>query len=152
MLAQIMPYLMTWVLAVAMLIEMRTGKIPNWLTLVPFALFIILAIALDDKSVLMWSLGLGVLVFIAGLLLFAFAGFGAGAVKLMSGLALFIPLDNIWAALGMFIFSLFVVGWICIQARRRETAKDSKWVVLNRNVLPMSIPLTITALSVFFLF
>mgnify|MGYP000267108029 CR=1 FL=1 len=43
MIAQYVPYAMAAVLLVAMVIELRTGKIPNWLTLVPFLLFIALA-------------------------------------------------------------------------------------------------------------
>ncbi len=150
MIATYAPYLVIAVVAVAMVIELRTGKIPNWLTLLPFLLFIVVAASVPDRSVLIWQLVLAVAVFAAGLLLFAFAGFGAGAVKLMSGLALFIPLAKGWIALAVFIGGLFLAGLIIARARRMVGSEDSTWKVMNSNVLPMTVPMMLTCIAVFF--
>ncbi|MEJ6401763.1 prepilin peptidase [Yoonia sp. 2307UL14-13] len=149
MLAQYAPFVMTAILVVAVFIELRTGKIPNWLTLAPFVLFIAVAATLPDRSVLLWQLGFAAAVFAGGLMLFAFAGFGAGAVKLMSGLALFIPLTKVIWAIGLFVGLLFVVAIVLAQFRRHPK-EDSDWHVLRTKSLPISLPLAIMGAMVFF--
>lgn len=152
MVAQYALYLMAAVLVVAVAFELRSGKIPNWLTLVPFFLFIAVAATTDDRSALIWQLVLAVVVFAVGLLLFAYVGFGAGAVKLMSGLALFIPVSKMWTALAIFIGSLFLIGLIVAQTRKFAGNEESDWHVLRGKALPMSLPLALTGLGVFFVF
>jgi prepilin peptidase CpaA len=151
MIGTYVPYLVIAVVAVAMVIELRIGKIPNWLSLLPFLLFIAVAASVPDRSVLIWQLVFAVAVFAAGLLLFAFAGFGAGAVKLMSGLALFIPLAKGWIALAVFIGSLFLAGLIIARLRKMVGGEDSAWKVMNSNVMPMTVPMMLTCIAVFFI-
>ncbi len=43
MIALYVPYIIIGVLVVAMVNELRSGKILNWLTLIPFVLFIVVA-------------------------------------------------------------------------------------------------------------
>lgn len=151
MIAQYVPYAMVAVLLAAMAIELRTGKIPNWLTLLPFVLFILVAGAADDRAALGWQLGLAAVVFAVGIALFIFAGFGAGAVKLMTGIALFVPWGNGLNALFVFVGALFVGTFVIVMLRKAVGSQDSQWHVLAKNVLPMSVPLGITGLAVFFL-
>lgn len=142
------PWALFGVLVVAIVLELRTGRIPNWLTLLPFALFILVAALSDDRSSLVWQLALGAGVFALGLVLFAFAGFGAGAVKLMSGTALFVPLGVAHYALGVFIAALVLGGVIIVVLRSILGAEDSAWHVLAKNVMPMSIPIGATYAAV----
>lgn len=151
MIAQYVPYAMAAVLIAAMLVELRVGKIPNWLTLLPFVLFIVLAATGADRTALAWQLGLAALVFGVGIAMFIFAGFGAGAVKLMTGIALFVPWDKGWYALGVFVGALFVIAFVIINLRKMVGSEDSKWHILAKNVLPMSLPLGIMGLTVLFL-
>lgn len=144
------PYVLALVLIAAMIIEMRTGKIPNWLTLVPFALFIVVAAMAEDRTALAWQLALAAGVFAVGLLLFAFAGFGAGAVKLMAGLALFVPLDEAFYAFLIFMATLFVGVLLVIMLRNTVGSEDSKWHMLSKNVMPMTLPIAAAGLAVFF--
>ncbi len=150
MILEYIPYALCAVLFVAFVLELRTGKIPNWLTLLPFVLFIIVAAMAEDRSALAWQMALAAGVFIGGLLLFAFAGFGAGAVKLMTGLALFIPLSKAVMALVVFIASLFVGVVLVLFLRNMIGSEESKWHVLAKNIMPMSLPIFATALAVFF--
>ncbi len=150
MIALYVPYIIIGVLVVAMVNELRSGKILNWLTLIPFVLFIVVAANVPDRSELIGQLVLAVAVFAVGLLLFAFAGFGAGAVKMMSGLALFIPLSKGWIALAVFVGSVFLVGVVVGRLRKAVGTKDSAWKVMNSNVLPMTVPMLLTCIAVFF--
>ncbi|PUB19344.1 prepilin peptidase [Yoonia sediminilitoris] len=145
MIAQYAPLGVVALLLAATLIELKTGKIPNWLTLLPFVLFILVVGAAADKGAYVWQMGLAAAVFVVGLLLFAFAGFGAGAVKLMTGLALFIPLQSGVTALGVFIASLFVVTFTLVQMRKFGVGAGSNWHVFTASKsLPLSMPLAIT--------
>lgn len=145
MIAEYAPLAVVALLLTATLIEMKTGKIPNLLTLLPFVLFIVLVGAAPDKSAYVWQMGLAAGVFVLGLLLFAFAGFGAGAVKLMTGLALFIPLQSGLTALGVLIASLFVITFVLVQLRKYEVGASSNWHVFTASKsLPLSLPLAIT--------
>ncbi len=152
MIAQYALYLIGLVLIVAMVFEFRSGKIPNWLTLVPFVLFIVVAVTVEDRSALIWQLLLAVAVFAVGLLLFAFVGFGAGAVKLMSGLALFIPMSEVLTAMAIFVGSFFLTGFVVIQMRRFIGNDESDWHVLRGRSTPMSVPLAMTGLGIIFVF
>lgn len=151
MIAPYAPLGMAAILLLAVLIELRSGKIPNWLTLLPFVLFIITAATSPDPRAFGGQLVLGAVVFAAGLVLFLFAGFGAGAVKLMAGLALFIPLEQGYLALGIFVASLFVSTFAFIALRKIIISPDSKWHVVSKNVLPMSVPLAVTGVTILLL-
>ena len=76
-------YAMAAVLIAAMLIEVRTGRIPNWLTLIPFAIFAALLVLTDDRMPLYWQMGIAAAMLVAGLILFAVGGMGAGALNLL---------------------------------------------------------------------
>ncbi len=152
MIAQYALYLIGLVLVIAMLFELRSGKIPNWLTLVPFVVFIAVAVTVEDRSTLLWQLLLAVAVFAVGLLLFAFVGFGAGAVKLMSGLALFVPVSEALTATAVFVASVFLTGFVVIQARKFIGNEESNWHVLRGKSTPMSVPLAMACLGSFFVF
>lgn len=151
MIAQYATFVMAAILIVAMALEVRTGRIPNWLTLLPVALFVAVAVSVADFSVLYPQLALGVGVFLFGLVLFAISGIGAGAVKLMAGLALFVPLDKALLTLAVFLAAFFVSSFIIVQVRKVIGSEESKWHMLSRGVLPMSIPIGIAGLSAFFL-
>jgi prepilin peptidase CpaA len=145
------PFLMSLILIAAMAIEMRDGRLPNWLTLLPFVLFIALIVTSPDPAAFAGRLIGAAIVFVIGLVLFAFAGFGAGAVKLLTGLALFIPADKALATFSIFIVTMFVGTFIILQVHKRFASEGSKWVILNKRVLPMSLPIGIAGLCAFWL-
>ena len=91
MLAEYATFAVAAILIVAMVLEIRTGRIPNWLTALPLVVFAGLLFVADDRNPLYSQLGLAAGVFVFGLLMFGIGGMGAGAVKLMAGTALFIP-------------------------------------------------------------
>jgi prepilin peptidase CpaA len=146
MIPQYMPYAMTAVLILALCIDIRTARMPNWLTLLPVVLFIVQIATSGDPSAYGWQLVQGAIVFGLGIGLFAVGGMGAGAVKLLAGTALFIPTSNGWIALAGFLCGVFVLFPIVIAIRKAIGSEDSKWAVLARQILPMSLPIAIAGL------
>ncbi len=69
---------------------------------------------------------------------------------MMSGLALFIPLSKGWIALAVFVGSVFLVGVVVGRLRKAVGTKDSAWKAMNSNVLPMTVPMLLTCIAVFF--
>ena len=145
------PVVMSVILIAAMVIELRTGKIPNWLTLTPFVLFILVLVTSPDPTIFGPQLIAAAMVLVIGLVLFAVAGFGAGAVKLLTGLALFVPLDRALVTFGIFVAAMFVGTFLILQIRKHFAVDGSDWVVLAKGVLPMSWPIGIAGLSLFWL-
>jgi prepilin peptidase CpaA len=143
---------MAAVLVLAMTLEIRTGRIPNWLTLIPFAIFIGLLFVADDRTSLYWQMGLAAAVFIFGLVLFAIGGSGAGAVKLLTCTALFVPFENAFVTFLLFL-AIFLGSSISIVALRKVFgSEDSKWHVMANAVLPLSFSIGTAGLLGMFAF
>jgi prepilin peptidase CpaA len=62
--------------------------IPNWLVLVVLALYPVAFLLADEKPSLLWAIGIGAGLFIAGFALFAFKLMGGGDVKLLAACGL----------------------------------------------------------------
>jgi prepilin peptidase CpaA len=150
MIAQYATFAMAAILIVAVALEVKTGRIPNWLTLLPIVVFIAVLGLSDDRSALYWQIGLAAGVFAVGLLLFMFAGFGAGAVKLMAGTALFVPFAKGGYALLVFIVVLFVGSLVIVFLRRAFGSESSSWYVMSKPVSPMSIPIACAGIAAMF--
>ena len=150
MIAQYVPYAVAAILVVAMMLEVKTGRIPNWLTALPFVLFIVVLVLAEDRWALMPQVYFSLGMFVAGLVLFAVAGFGAGAVKLMTGVVLFIPLSEAFSTLAVFIVALFVCAIIIVQLRKVVGSDDSAWHIWRKPVMPMSLPIGIAGVASLF--
>ena len=137
---------MAAILVDAMLIELRTGRIPNWLTLLPVALFVVVIAMADDRVAMLYQLALAAGVFVIGLLIFASGAIGAGAVKLIAGLSLFIPLNKAFYTLLIFFAVFFVGAFFFVQIRKRFGSEESSWYVMAKAVIPRSFPICIAGL------
>ena len=137
---------MAAILVDAMLIELRTGRIPNWLTLLPVALFVVVIAMADDRVAMLYQLALAAGVFVIGLLSFASCAIGAGAVKLIAGLSLFIPLNKAFYTLLIFFAVFFVGAFFFVQIRKRFGSEESSWYVMAKAVIPRSFPICIAGL------
>lgn len=146
MIATLIPYAVAATLIAATLIDMRTGKIPNWLSLVFMGLFAVLVAVSPDKMVFAWQFGFALIAFALGLILYAFLGFGAGAVKLLFGAALFLPMDHPVKIVGLLLLTLFIGGLLVNMIRAKYGSDDSKWKVMRDRVMPLSLPVTVTSL------
>ncbi|EBA11764.1 prepilin peptidase [Roseobacter sp. CCS2] len=149
---EMIPLAMGAVLVVAMVLEIKTGRIPNWLTLVPFALFAVLLVMVEDRTPLYWQMGLAVGTFIFGLVLFAIGGSGAGAVKLLAGTALFVPFENAFFTFLLFLAIFFGSSIIIVALRKVFGSEDSSWHVMANAVLPLSFSIGMAGLLGMFAF
>ncbi|KQI73318.1 hypothetical protein AN191_04705 [Loktanella sp. 5RATIMAR09] len=149
--AEMIPYAVAAIIVVAMLLEIRTGRIPNWLTLLPFVLFAVLLVMSEDRTPLYWQIGLALGVFLFGLVMFAIGGSGAGAVKLMTGVALFVPVSKAGYAALVFILVFFVSSFIFVQLRKAFGSEDSSWHLMAKQVLPLSFSIGMAGLAGMFL-
>jgi len=144
-------YAMAVLLIAAFLLEVRTGRIPNWLTLLPPALFIVVLLLADDRSALYWQIALAAGVFAAGLILFAIGGMGAGAVKLMAGAALFVPVGQAFYAFLVYLAAFFLTAVVIVQLRKFFGSEDSAWHVMAKPVIPLSLPIAVAGIAGMFL-
>ena len=143
-------YAVAVVLIAASFYDMARGRIPNWLALILPVLFLIAVLGVTAEGWL-WQVLYAVAVFVLGFGLFLTGGFGAGAVKLMTGTALFLPpSDWLWHLGILFagtILSLIVFGL----ARSFIGREDHGWTVLSKRVIPMAVPVAITGIAGLFL-
>ena len=141
------PLAVAAVIVVAMLLEIRTGRIPNWLTILPFVLFAVLLFMTEDRTWLYWQMALAGGVFVFGLVMFVIGGSGAGAVKLMTGIALFVPLTNAGATAVIFFLVFFISSFIFVQLRKAFGSDDSAWHLMANAVLPLSFSIGVAGLT-----
>jgi Flp pilus assembly protein protease CpaA len=146
MIAQYAPYAMAVILVVAFLIEIRTGRIPNWLSAIPFALFAMVMVLAEERGPLLWQIALAAGVFVFGLVMFAVGGMGAGAVKLMTGTILFVPLANAFFTLLVYLAVFFISTIVFIQIRKIFGSEDSEWHLMANAVLPLSFTIGVSGL------
>lgn len=146
MIAPYIPFIVAILLIAATLLDLRTGKIPNWIIYAFFALFMVQVAASPERSVFAWQLGFALGAFAIGLLLYAMLGVGAGAVKLLAAAALFLPMGYGWAMFGLLLVTLFSLGLVVTVVQVKFGREDSKWTVLKKRVMPLSLPVTATSL------
>ena len=151
MIVELIPMAMAAVLVLAMVLEIKTGRIPNWLTLLPFVLFAVLLVMAEDRTALYWQIGLAAGVFVFGIVMFAIGGSGAGAVKLMTGTALFVPLSNALYTAIVFFVIFFVSSFIFVQLRKAIGSEGSSWHLMANAVLPLSFSIGCAGLVGMFL-
>ena len=149
---ELISYGVASLLVVAALLDMRTGKIPNWLAMAGVAIFIV-KLAVFPDSVAIWpQMALAVGVLVGGFALFVAGAFGAGAVKLAFVTALFMPVgDALWllsVLVAAIVVSLIVFGTL----RVTMGGDESGWSVLRRRVIPLAVPIAATGLTGLFAF
>jgi len=152
MIAQYAPYAMAVILAAAFLLEIRTGRIPNWLSALPFVIFAVILVMAEDRSALIWQMILAACVFGFGLGMFAIGGMGAGAVKLMTGTVLFIPYENAFYALLVYFAVFFTSTLFFVQVRKYFGSDDSNWYLMANAVLPLSFTIGVAGICGMFVF
>jgi prepilin peptidase CpaA len=137
---------MAAILIAAMALEIRTGRIPNWLTAVPCVVFAAVLVLADDRAALYWQLGLSAVVFVLGVIMFAVGGMGAGAVKLLAGTVLFVPWENAFYTLLVYLGVFFVSSVIFVQVRKMFGSEDSAWHVMANAVIPLSFSIGVAGI------
>ena len=130
----------------AAILDLRTGRIPNWFAFVFAGLFAGMAVFTMDIASVAWQLGFATVTLVFGLAMYHLVGFGAGAVKLLACAALFVPMDRGFALFGLLIGTMFGLGLIVGIVHRILRREDSKWAFLRKPVMPLSLPICATGL------
>jgi Flp pilus assembly protein protease CpaA len=151
MIAQYATFAMAAILILAIVLEIRTGRIPNWLTALPFLIFAGVMAMAYDRTPLYWQMALAGGVFISGLIMFAIGGMGAGAVKLMSGTVLFISLEDAFYTLIAYLVVFFVSTFVLVQILKMFGSEDSSWHLMANAVIPLSFSIGAAGLIAMFL-
>lgn len=102
--------------------DLKTRRIPNWLTVPGFVLALLIRIPMGGSA---WLDGLiaAAVAFALALPMFALGGLGGGDVKLLATVGAFLGLDRLWGAL----FVAVVVGAVLaiITVLRRGRAQET---------------------------
>jgi prepilin peptidase CpaA len=151
MIVEMIPFAVAAIIVVAMLLEIKTGRIPNWLTFLPFVLFAVLLAVVEDRTPLYWQIALAAGVFLFRIVMFAIGGSGAGAVKLMTGVALFVPVSKAGYTALIFLLVFFVSSFVFVQLRTAFGSENSSWHLMAKQVLPLSFSIGMAGLAGMFL-
>jgi len=147
--------------ATAMIWDLRTRRLPNWLTVGAFVLAILFHVATDGLSGLSTALGGFAVGFGVLLVLWLIGGGGGGDVKLMGALGaclgapltLIVFFTSVFFAL-MSIMVMFV--WRMIIRASRDGNNDAsesgltnrEQLVLSRRLIPYAVPVAMATWSV----
>lgn len=134
------------ILILAIVIEIRTGRIPNVLTALLPLIFAVVLVMADDRMTLYWQIGLAAAMFVLGLVLFAVGGMGAGAVKLLAGTVLFVPLAKAFYTFLVFVALFFVSSFVFVQIRKIFGSEDSRWHLMAHQVIPLSFSIGVAGI------
>lgn len=128
------------------LFDLRDMRIPNVISLAYLALFVVWAALAWSDIALASRLGLSAVVFAVTFALFALRLMGGGDTKVLSAMALFIPIEH--ASSIVLLFSLCLLASIAVVLALRAVVDGggSQWAVLSRAKLPMGLAIGATGL------
>jgi len=95
-------------LAIAAATDIWTFKIPNWVSIALFLLFFPVALLSPGEIDWLSHLGAALAVFVGGILLYIMRWFGAGDVKLMAAVAIWVGFPHLLA----FLFFITLAGGV----------------------------------------
>ena len=124
-----------WVLVllvlIASLLDLRTRRIPNWLTVSGFAMALAFRLP-QGGGAFLDGLAAGLIAFAISLPFFALGGFGGGDVKLLAAVGAFLGLDRLWVALLVTALAGGALALVAvIQQRRLGTTIANLYVVMR---------------------
>ena len=128
--------------------DLRSLRIPNWISLAMLVVFAALVPFLAGPEIMMRGSVAGI-VFVIGFVLFALNMLGAGDVKLLAALFLFVPSSHIQVFLIAFSPALLCgVALICA-VRWRPHPRVAGWAsVTTPGVFPMGISIAAAGLMI----
>jgi len=111
------------VVAAAAILDLRTRRIPNGLTVPALALALVLRGIMGVDPFLGGLMAAG-LAFLICLPVFALGGLGGGDAKLLTAVGAFVGMDRLWGALAVTAIAggVFALVSILLRRRTRETA------------------------------
>lgn len=123
--------------------DLRQMRIPDILSVILVSLFV--ALCTIDAPEDFWArLGLSATVFTLGFIAFARRMMGGGDVKIMTALALFVPVSALAETALVFSATLFL-GTVLVLVARRIFPSSESWAFLNTKRMPMGLPIGLAA-------
>ncbi|SLN46319.1 Type IV leader peptidase family protein [Roseivivax jejudonensis] len=117
-------------LALAALSDLRWMRIPNALVLATVALFAVTHAPCLETADLVWRVAVALVIVLTGLAAFAAGLVGAGDVKFLAALSLFVPADDWVLFLFMLGVGLLLAVALTLGLRRVAADPGSHWKVL----------------------
>ena len=109
-------FLLSILLVIASVSDIRHRRIPNWSVLAIGALFVLWALFVSTVPILA-SLGAALVALVIGVILYAFGVVGAGDSKLLAAVALFAGMDHLLQLLVLVALVGGVIALISLAAR-----------------------------------
>ena len=130
---------------IAVVIDVRSRRIPNWLTISAFVLGLVFNIVVGGLPGLWLSLGGFAVGFGTLLVLWLIGGGGGGDVKLMGAVGAWVgAVPTVMIFLGSAIFAVLctvgIMSWQHIGGPRKEVAAENMGVATNKTALKQYIP------------
>ena len=118
------------VVAVAAVLDLKTRRIPNWLTMSAFGIALLLRIPLGGSALLDGLAAAGI-AFLLCLPVFALGGLGGGDLKLLTAVGAFLGVERLWGALLVTVLVGGAFALVAVLRRRRtgETAANMYWIL-----------------------
>jgi prepilin peptidase CpaA len=121
--------------------DLKSSKIPNWLTFSAMVGGLLSHSLLNGLSGLLFSakgLGLGLALFI---LLYAMGGMGAGDVKLLAAVGSFLGAEGVFSAgmMAMFLGGLYAMAMMISRAGMRASLKQMATILQSWILMPGSV-------------
>lgn len=140
--------IVAFLMVATILSDLRFMRIPNYLSLIGIAAFFaLLSWSLPFEETL-WRVGTAAACLVIGFVLFVIRVMGAGDVKIMSVLMLFVPTDQLAPFMLMFSGAM-VLGIVAVVSSRKflESA-DASWAFLrNEKRLPMGLSIGLAGIA-----
>ena len=112
------------VVGLAAILDLRTRRIPNWLTVSALGLALLLRVPMGGDILLSGLMAAG-LTFLLCLPVFALGGLGGGDAKLLTAVGAFLGMDRLWGALAVTAVAGGIFALVSIMRRRRT--KETAW-------------------------
>ena len=112
------------VVGLAATLDLRTRRIPNWLTVSALGLALLLRVPMGGEMLLSGLMAAGI-AFLICLPVFALGGLGGGDVKLLTAVGAFLGMERLWGALAVTAIAGGVFALVTIVRRRR--LKETAW-------------------------
>ena len=127
--------------------DLRFMRIPDTLTIALLALFPIYAATLPSWGAVGLHVAIGLGVFALLFISFAMRLFGGGDVKILAGLALFVPLANWPHAMLAFAAAILVSMTLILGLRKLRKWPETSWRFLVARKFPLGVPIGLAGLA-----
>ncbi|MCV2867994.1 prepilin peptidase [Defluviimonas sp. WL0002] len=127
--------------------DLRFLRIPNVLSLIVVATFVLFSLAFPPHD-LFWRLLVAAIVLAIGLVGFHFRAFGGGDVKLLSALMLLIPVSTLGTFAHVFSLSMFVGIAAVLTMKRIPIFAQTGWASMRPGrQFPMGVSIGLAGLA-----